>query len=389
MSSSAGARLTGREPRLSIHHSQSGERRLSLRGLRTMLHLLPPESIALDVIAAALRSDDFFARYDAARLLGRRGDRDARLVLADALASAGAPARASAARQLHFFSWHSVESLIRQALKDADPRVREGAVYALCDMRDLNAYRVLTDALQNEADNVRAAAAWGLRSRKDPAAVPPLEAALRASDPDVRVKALEALGATEAREATPAVRAALGDLDLDVKYAATLSWIELSGEGCLIELAETIKRADGAARAPIVRGFFHATNYLAIDVARSPAAAALIEALEITMSSDAPDARKAAAWPLAWIDHPRASLALKQAYEREPDEDVKAHLVRVAVGLMSDAGEAILQNALASPSDVVREAAEWMRAAARRRRLAEGHAPEGSGPIWRRQGDIR
>ena len=377
--------ITGREPRLSTRHSQAGQRRLTLRGLGTLLNLLPPDAVSLEAIAAALRSSDFFVRYNAAILLGKRGDRDARLVLQDVLATGDAPARASAARQLHHFTWFAAEPLIRQALQDSDSRVREGVVYALCDMHDLNAYRLLAEALRDEADTVRGAAAWGLRSRRDPAAIPVLEVIVtRAADPDVRIKALEGLGATELRDALPVVRAAMADPDPDVKYAATLSLIELAGEACLSDLARAIRHADRAARAPLLRAFFHGTNYMAIDVARSPAVEALLDALEIAMQDSLPQTRMAVAWPLAWIAHPRASTLLMQAYDREQDEEVKAHLVRVAVALMSEASEEILRDALQSSSGVVRDAAELVRLASGHHRVDESHPLAGRGPIWTR-----
>ena len=377
------ARITGREPRLSPS-SRSGRRRLSVRGLATMLNLLPPEAISLEAAAAALRSKDFFVRYNAARLLGRRGDRDARLILHDTLSNAGAPTRASAARVLHHFSWFTAEPIVHQALRDPDSRVREAAVYALCDMHDLNAYHLLAYALRDEEDNVCAAAAWGLRACRDPAAVPVLEVVVtHAVDPDVRVRALEALGANGAPAARPVARRLVDDPDPDVKYAATLSWIELAGEACLAELADVIRGESGAAREPILRAFFHATNYLAIDVVRSPEFELLLDALAVAVEDPLPAARMAAAWPLAWLPHERAPTLLRQAYERERDAEVKAHFVRVAVGLMSPAGGLILRDALGSPDEIVRQAAELIRAAATVLRI-ESAIPPGEGPIWLR-----
>ena len=72
--------ITGREPRLAVS-SGTGQRRLSLRGVANMLNMLPPEAVAVDAAEAALRSDDFFVRYNAAKMLARRGDRDARVTM--------------------------------------------------------------------------------------------------------------------------------------------------------------------------------------------------------------------------------------------------------------------------------------------------------------------
>ena len=347
---------TGREPRLSAR-GMTGRFHLSLRGLGTLLNALPPESISVEAAAAALHSRDFYVRYNAARLLGRRGDRAARLIFQDVLAHGEAPARASAARELYAFSWFGAEPLIRRALQDEDLRVREGAVYALCDLRDLNAYELLVEVLDHGADNLREAAAWGLRDCQDVAAVPVLVAVLKAGDPDVRVKGLEALGANQTAEAIPVVRRAMHDPDPDVMYAATLSWLELEGTDCLDDLSAEIERSSGLMRRQILRGLFHATNYLQLDVVHTPASDRLIESIGAAMGDELPETRKAATWPLAWLRHPRAPILLSEAYQREPRGEVKAHIVRCAVYLMSDAAEALLQDALTCADEEVRSVA--------------------------------
>jgi HEAT repeat protein len=352
------AKITGREPRLSIKHGTHGERKLSLRRLATMLNVLPPEAISLDAAAVMLRNDEFFVRYNAARMLSRRADRDARLIMQDVLTNGEAPSRASVARHLYGFSWYAAEPLIKQALADTDTRVRECAIYALCDLREMNAYQLMVNVLKNEGDSVREAAAWGLRDCQDSAAVPVLEVVLQAKDPEVRIKALEALGANDTPEAMPVVRNAMNDPEPDVKYAATLSLLELAGEAWLQELSGIIGRTSGVTRREVLRGFFHATNYLKIDVGETMAADMMIDALETALLDDLPDVRKAVTWPLAWMRHKRTALVLKRAYHLEQDDDVKAHMVRVAASLMSDAGDEILQDALKSKLEQVRRIAE-------------------------------
>jgi HEAT repeat protein len=350
--------ITGREPRLSTGHSKQGERRLSLRGLATMLNALPPEAVSLEAVAAALRSPAFFVRYNAAVVLARRGDRDARVVMQEALTEGEAPTRATVARQLYAFSWFAAEPLIRGALADSDPRVREGAVYALCDMGDLNAYQLLAEALQHETDTVRSAAAWGLRECEDPAAVPVLAAVLKAKDPDVRVQALETLGVNGSPEAVPLTAASLHDPDPDVQYAATLSLLELVGESALPDLADLIRQSGGASREAILRGLFHATNYLGIEIGDDAVGSAVLDALEVAMQDDLPDVRMAAAWPLAWIRAEHAPALLRAAYEREQDSEVRAHIMRVAVSLMSVVGDDLFRDALHSTDSLVRQVAQ-------------------------------
>jgi len=362
------ANITGREPRLSVNYARKGERRLSLRRFATMLNMLPPEAVSLDALAVAVHNDDFFVRFNAAKMLGRRADRDARMIIQDVLESEDVPARASVARHLYGFSWYSAEPLIRLALKDADYRVREAAVYALCDLRELNAYTLLVDVLKNEEDDVRAAAAWGLRDCQDPAAVPVLKIALEAKDPDVRIKALEALGANDNPEAMPVVREAMNDPEPEVKYAATLSLLELAGERWLQELSGIIGRTSGVTLQQVLRGFFHATNYLKIEVGKTKAADLMIDALETALLDDLPAVRKAVIWPLAWMRHARTPMILRKSYNLERDDEVKAEMVRVVPSLMSQITGAtaeeiqiadyILQDALNSQNERVRAVAQ-------------------------------
>jgi len=360
--------ITGREPRLASGYQKKGERRLSLRRFATMLNMLPPDAVSLDALAAAIHNEEFYVRYNAAKMLGRRGDRDARLIMETALKDGSTPTRASASRHLYGFSWFAAEPLLRKALKDKDFRVREAAVYALCDLREYNAYELLCEVLEDEEDDVRGAAAFGLRDDQDPAAVKVLTICLKAKDPDVRIKALEALGQNDTPEAKPVVRDAMNDAEPRVKYAAVLSLLELSGEEWLKELSGIIGRTSGVTLHQVLRGFFHATNYLRIDVGQSSAADMMIDALETALHDELAEVRKAVIWPMAWMRHQRTPTILKRTYTIEQDSDVKAEIVRITTSLMAgnaggtsadkEVSEFILNDALKSSDDVVREMAE-------------------------------
>jgi bilin biosynthesis protein len=359
--------VTGREPRLIVTSStRRGYQRLPLRRLGTLLNALPPGAISLDAAAEMLRSDDFYVRYNAARLLAERADRDARLIMQAAIRDGNAPTRASAARHLHRFSWYAAEPLIRQALADEDERVREGAVYALCDLRELAAYQVLVDVIPGETDIVRSAAAWGLRNCQDSAAVPVLAAALGADDPEVRIKALEVLSANNTPEAAAVVETALhDDRDHEVVYNAVLSLIELRGADGLYALADLIARTCGARLDPLLRGLFHATNYLHMPLTVHPSIDALIAALAHALTDPVPSARMAAVWTLAWMRDARADALLREAFFREVESEVQAHMLRVTVSLMAEAGQAMMDAALSSADDTVREQAERLQKIAR------------------------
>jgi HEAT repeat protein len=350
--------ITGREPRLSSSYTQQGKRSLTVGRLAQLLEVLPPSAISMDVAAEALKSESFYVRYAAAKLLNKRGDRAARLVMQKMLTEGNARTRASVARYLYGFSWFAIEPLVQQALKDTDARVREGAIYALCDARELNAFELMTRVLQNEVDSVREAATWGLRECQDPAAIPVLEAVLLADDPDVRVKALEVLGTNGMTKAIPVIRKSLHDEDTEVQYAATLSLLEVAGEACLEELAAFIQQSSKWTRQAVLRGFFHATNYLKMQIEHHSAHEIIIGALETAIGDDLPQAREAAIWPLAWIHHPRTAAALLSAFTKETNSDVQVQFVRIANSLMSEASDDILHAALQSPVEAVRNTAQ-------------------------------
>ncbi len=341
--------ITGYEPRLSNSHTQKRSWRLPLRNLGAMLNFLPPAAVSLDAAAAALRHKAFFVRYNAAQLLSQRGDRDARLVMQQALTDGEAPTRASAARFLYGFSWYAAQPLINQALQDSDARVREAVISALCDYHLLDAYQLLVEALQDETDSVRSAAVWGLRECRDPAAIPVLEATLLADDIEVRIHALEVLGINDMPEAIPVVRQTISnDPHPDVKYAATLSWLEMSGESCLPDLLALIEQSRGHTRQAILKGFFHATNYLNINLVQGTILEQILSSLTLALTDEMPEARMAVAWLLVWMHHPQATTLLKQAYYQEENGEVKAHFLFVAINLLSEAGSELLADGLRS-----------------------------------------
>lgn len=374
--------ITGREPQLATGFSKKGERRLSVRRFATMLNLLPPDAVSLDALSAAVYHEEFLVRFNAAKMLARRGDRSARKIIETTLDAEDAPVRAGVARHLYGFSWFAAEPLLRRALADDDYRVREAAIYALCDLREYNAYQLMVEVLQNDDDRVREAATWGLRDCQDAAAVPVLEVCMRAQDVDVRVKALEALGQNDTPEAKPVVRQAMNDPEPEVKYAAVLSLLELSGEDWLQELSGIIGRTNGVTLQMVLRGFFHATNYLKIDVAKSRAADLMIDALETALLDDMPEVREAVIWPLAWTDHARAPVILRRTWNTETDSRVKSEIVRIATSLMAgnagasqqarDVADEILEQALDSDDEHVKLAALAAQASRLRAQAAEG-----------------
>jgi HEAT repeat protein len=183
---------------------------------------------------------------------------------------------------------------------------------------------------------------------------------LQVQNPEIRALTLEVLGATESPDAIPIVKSVLDDSIPEVQYAATLSWVELAQEACFAELSELIKRTHGWSRRWILRGFFHATNYMKIESGSSPDAVILIQALEAALSDDLPEARLSAFLPLAWIRHPLAEDILLAGFRNETDGDTKAHMLAAAVHLMSPMANLLLEEAMQSQEPLVRQTAEFL-----------------------------
>jgi HEAT repeat protein len=154
------------------------------------------------------------------------------------------------------------------------------------------------------------------------------------------------------------VCAALTDPHPNVLYAAILSLLELAHADALPELAALIAAARGRAREAVLRACFHATNYLNINPSDYAGVDALLDALDDALHDSFPGARMAAFWPLAWMRHERATALLSRAYTAETNSAVKAHLVRVTVGLMTPISEDLLRDALTSPDAEVQQAAQ-------------------------------
>jgi HEAT repeat protein len=316
------------------------------------------DHMSVEALLAALRSEDSLARFHTADTLARRGGREARVVFETILQTGASHQRASAARHLHHFSWFIAEPLFRRALSDDDDRVQEAAIFALCKMRLPEAYALAAEVLRTGNDAFRSSAVWGMYERPDPAAVPVLAITLQAENPEVRELALEVLGATENPEAIPIVKSLVGDRVFEVQYAAVLSWVELARESCFPELADWIKNTQGWSRRWILRGFFHATNYMGIESGASSDVEVLIQALDIAMHDDLPQSRLAAFLPLAWMRHPDVEKVLLSGFKNETDSDTQAHMLTAAVHLMSSAADELLEMAMQNNDPLVRQTAE-------------------------------
>jgi len=337
----------GHEPALISESPKQIGVRLSIRQLANLLsaNALPPSAYSIESAAAMLNNPDLYVRYEAARMLGRRGDRPARLVLEEALASNHAPTRASAIRHVYGLTWFTAQPLLQTALSDPEWRVRESAIFALCDFRDPRAYQLAAEALQRETiDEVFAAAAWGLRHSYEPEAVPALKASLQAQSQEIRERALESLGNNSTPEAGLVIYQVLtSEVEPDIRYAAALSLLEVRGESALPDLITLIKNKRAKARVAVLKATFHASNYLGIQLVNSPYGEDLLAVLEETLKDSDPEVRLATIWLLAWMHHPQAEELLISAYQARDNRSFRSEIRHIATSLGSSAAEFLNQ----------------------------------------------
>ena len=140
----------------------------------------------------------------------------------------------------------------------------------------------------------------------------------------------------------------------------SVSLLELKEETALVPLSERLYHADSLTRHTILKGFFHATNYLQIDIGRSSAVEEVLDALELVLQDLAPETRLAAIWLLAWTRHERAEIMLQRTYHQEVDPLMKGRILQLAVDLLSPAGPALLEDGLTRQTGHVNEVAQQL-----------------------------
>ncbi len=345
----------GREPSLGRSRSQ---RRISVQRLGPLLRLLPPDAVGYSTLVAAVRSDNPYLRFEGAMKLVQKQDRESREVIETLLRDPSPIIRASIARHLDQMSWFSAKKIVHIPLTDADLVVRESVVYALCRFREREAFALLAAHLQDEEDHVLAAAAHALRDAANPEAIAVLATAMRAKDPDVRVKALEAFSASGDANALPYVRDALDDPAPEVQYAATLTLIEIQGEAGVDEMLTLLEKQPSVVNE-VLRGVFHATNYMNLDMRSGERGDRWLDVLRRAVREDDNHTKLSAAHALAWNRHPDAAREIMTAYTTNADAFLQARILHITVSLMSPAADEMLQRALENEQEYVREAAHY------------------------------
>lgn len=288
------------------------------------------ENISADVLRAVLCYGQRAVRSTAAQSLAQQADSESLAATHEVLRSCAPAARTAAARQLAAFDWEDSQPLWSLALADSDEQVRTAAIHALIEVDAPEAL----DLLAEQYPAVRS--------------------------PRLRAAILEHWAERGGVTHLDLVRAALDDPAPQVCYSAATAMLDLLAETALSTLAEAILRREGAARAALLRGVFNATNYLGIQIAESDACDAVLDALEIALRDSDSEVRRTATWLAAWIAHPRAVSLLEAAYRAEPEPEVQAYMLYVAVNLNVSSAQTLLQEALESAEPTVRDQAVFL-----------------------------
>jgi HEAT repeat protein len=199
-------------------------------------------------------------------------------------------------------------------------------------------------------------AVWGLQSYPDRGAVPLLGLILKTENVEIQAAALEVLGLCGSMDAISLVRDAVLSPHADVQYAATLSWVELAQSACFEEIAEIIKTVNGKNLYPILRGLFHASNYMGIEVDENILGGEkLLLAVERATKDELPAVRLMASMILSSSHQDRAGEILLGAFRAERDSNTGAHILNNAVNLMSPVAELMLNDAVKSTDVLIQQ----------------------------------
>ena len=179
---------------------------------------------ARSALLAALKGDDTALAQAALGALSQTGSAaTVRAALVD-LARTGKPGlRAQALGQLiHSGSVEGLQ-LAEQALAGGDPELARNAAWALQGLGSADAHRVLRQAVSSSDVGVRSAVAGALAQAGDDASIDALLQLTRDSDPGVKQQALSALGQTGSARAVDALVSASTAGDTGQRLAAVSS----------------------------------------------------------------------------------------------------------------------------------------------------------------------
>jgi len=246
-----------------------------------------------------LRSRQACVREQAARRLGRLGDRAAVPALIEALGDAEASVRREAAKALGFLKDARAVAGLVKALGDPDTTVRFYAAYALGEIKAPQAAGPLVRALRDPQWCVRSQAAWALRETQRPGVLPQVASALRDEHADVGQIAW-VLGHWRIGSAVEEVAGLLGAPRADVRRRAVAVLGELGGAKAVGSLVLALGDEDAAVRLAAVGALGRIGDRRALkplaELARREKSASLRKAAEEAVRRLSRDERLLAHW---------------------------------------------------------------------------------------------
>jgi HEAT repeat protein len=211
--------LSAQSPELKDGQTTAAAARV--KQIRKLVDSKDPE--AATKLVAALASPDWYVRGEAARALGRLGNRSHAQDLLPLVQDGNWFVRDAALSALSEIGETSAAESLKKSLETGDPFARARAARSLGLLKDATATDSLIKALVDEHENVRRAAASALGEVKATAAVDALIKLLEDADPSVRKESAAALGKIGERRAADAILAAnkdAGAMELDYAIAA-------------------------------------------------------------------------------------------------------------------------------------------------------------------------
>lgn len=202
------------------HWWRNGQPDLTSPGEQAAAALASIGSRAFQPVLAAITSDAWIARRNAAWTLGAIDDPRAVPALSNALKDREPQVRRESAWALGAIDSREAVPALIAALKDSDAEVRSQAAWALGAIDDSRAVESLVAALGDSAPSVRSQSAWALGAIDSRDAVPGLIKALKDTEQKVRRQAAWALGAIDDNRAVDALLDCLKDKDAEVRRQA-------------------------------------------------------------------------------------------------------------------------------------------------------------------------
>jgi HEAT repeat protein len=290
------------------------------------------------LLLTALRDRDAGVRLTAARLLARRGAREATAAAVTWLGAGAANERLLGVLALRDVSEvpDDARRALERALRNGDVTTRLAGLEVLADHPAASSLSALVALLDDEIGEVRVRALRAIAALRDPRAS--LAVARRLSDQDrsVRVEAAATLGALGDRRVVPALLRQLADPSSEPRTPLVDTLGRLADAAAVPELAHVARRGPGdelARHATLALGAIGTLDALEslLELARVPPGSALVRTalqrvgasavprLSEELRRGSPTSARLAAEALGGIGDRRATAALVAVVERRDE----------------------------------------------------------------------